>query len=217
MSREEPDTITRERILDEAESLFGQKGYHGVSIREITRAAKCHVGAVNYHFRSKKNLYLSVFRERWMRRSLKMQQSFRDSLAGREPITPAEVVRALAQAFLEGPISEEERLRHHQLMAREMAKPSEALDMVAEEVMRPFFRELAGMLGPAMPKEIAREGLMLNILSIFAQVLYFNFARTAVSRITGREYGPEFTAALVEHISGFTLKGLGGFGGEEAV
>jgi AcrR family transcriptional regulator len=216
MSREEPDTITRERILDEAESLFGQKGYHGVSIREITRAARCHVGAVNYHFGSKKNLYLSVFRERWMRRSLKMQQCFRDSLAGREPTTPAEVVRALAEAFLEGDISEEERLRHHQLMAREMAKPSEAMDMVAEEITRPFMKELAGMIGPAMPKEIEQERIMLNILSIFAQVLYFNFARSAVSLLTGREYGPEFTALLVDHISGFTLKGLGSPGEEDA-
>ena len=27
---------TRDRILDEAESLFARKGYHGVSVREIT-------------------------------------------------------------------------------------------------------------------------------------------------------------------------------------
>lgn len=208
------DALTKERILDKAELLFSQKGYHAVSVREITKAARCHVGAVNYYFGSKKNLYLSVFRDRWLSRALRMQQFFRDSLPDSESQTPAEVVRALAQAFIGGPLSDEERLRHHQLMAREMAKPSEALDMVGEEGMKPFFKELALRLGPAMPEGIGRDRMMLNILSIFAQVLYFNFARSAVTLIAGREYDREFNAMLVEHIIEFSLNGLGGTGEE---
>ncbi len=51
---------------------------------------------------------------------------------------------------------------------------------------------------------------MLNIMSIFAMVLHFNFARVAVSHITGRKYDPAFKAILVEHIMNFSLTGLGG-------
>jgi len=40
-------------------------------------------------------------------------------------------------------------------------------------------------------------------------VLYFNFARVAVSRLTGREYDALFRTHLVEHIIGFSLAGLG--------
>jgi hypothetical protein len=40
-------------------------------------------------------------------------------------------------------------------------------------------------------------------------VLYFNFARVAVTRITGREYDEAFKTRLVEHITGFALAGLG--------
>ncbi|MEJ2220434.1 MAG: TetR family transcriptional regulator, partial [Desulfobacterales bacterium] len=57
---------TRERILDEAESLFALKGYDAVSVREITGAANCNLAAVNYHFGNKRNLYLEVFRSRWL-------------------------------------------------------------------------------------------------------------------------------------------------------
>jgi hypothetical protein len=39
-------------------------------------------------------------------------------------------------------------------------------------------------------------------------VLYFNFARVAVSRLTGREYDTAFRARLVEQITQFSLKGL---------
>jgi AcrR family transcriptional regulator len=35
---------TKERILDEAEALFALKGYHAVSVREITGTANCSRG-----------------------------------------------------------------------------------------------------------------------------------------------------------------------------
>jgi hypothetical protein len=120
------------------------------------------------------------------------------------------VARALAEAFLIGPLSDEERYRHHQLMAREMGQPTEAFKLVAEEIIQPFFRQLADMLRPTLPKGLDKEGLMLNILSMFAIVLYFNFARAAVTRMTGREYDEAFKARLVEHITEFSLNGLGG-------
>ncbi len=40
-------------------------------------------------------------------------------------------------------------------------------------------------------------------------VLHFNFARVAITRITGRQYDPAFKAQLVEHIVEFSLKGIG--------
>jgi len=57
---------TKERILNEAEALFAQKGYHAVSVREITTAAECNLAAINYHFGNKQNLYMEVFRSRWI-------------------------------------------------------------------------------------------------------------------------------------------------------
>jgi len=52
---------TREKILDAAERLFAHRGFHGVSIREITRAAGVDVALANYHFGSKKGLFEAVF------------------------------------------------------------------------------------------------------------------------------------------------------------
>lgn len=209
MSKADNHDLTKERLLDEAEALFARKGYDAVSVREITNAARCNLAAVNYHFGNKKNLYMEVFRARWIPRARRLHESFRKSLDAEEAASPEAVVRALAQAFLVGPMSDEERFRHHQLMIRELGQSTEAFELVADEVMRPFFKKLAGTLQPAMPQGLGKEGLMLNILSIFAMVLYFNFARVAVTRITGREYTKAFKSRLVEHITGFSLTGLG--------
>jgi hypothetical protein len=94
-------------------------------------------------------------------------------------------------------------------MMQEITKPSEAFEIVLEEVIRPVHRELAGLLTPALPADVDREKLILNILSIFAMIMYFNFAREPVSRITGRKYDKEFKALLIDHIVDFAQRGLG--------
>ena len=88
--------LTRERILDTAEVLFASKGYHAVSVREITHAADCNLAAVNYHFGNKQNLYLEVFRSRWLPRASRVHKCFRKSLAANGTPSPNAVVQSLA-------------------------------------------------------------------------------------------------------------------------
>jgi AcrR family transcriptional regulator len=51
---------TRDRILDAAERLFAQRGFHGVSVRDITGAARVDVALANYHFGSKQGVLEAV-------------------------------------------------------------------------------------------------------------------------------------------------------------
>ena len=200
---------TKERILDEAEALFALKGYDAVGVREITGAANCNLAAVNYHFGNKKNLYLEVFRSRWLPRASRIKKCFQDSLKAEDPLTPSAVVQSLARAFLAGPFSEEERKRHHQLISSELAKPTEAFKMVADQAMRPLFDSLFEDLRCVLPDDNEEEKLVLSICSVFAMVLYFNFARILISRFTGCDYDADFKGRLVDHIVEFSINGLG--------
>ena len=202
--------LTHERILDEAEILFARKGYHAVSIREITNSAGCNLAAVNYHFGNKQNLYLEVFRSRWIPRASRINKCFRQSLAANNTLSPAAVVQSFAGAFISGPMTDDERKRHHQLIYGELAKPTEAFEIVADEMLRPLFKILQNDLRAAMTNEIEEEQLTLNAFSILAMVLYFNFARHLITRFTGAEYNADFKSRLVEHIVKFSLYGIGG-------
>ena len=93
-------------------------------------------------------------------------------------------------------------------MTREMTQPTQAFEHVAEQIMQPFFKELADKLRSVLPDELEEEKLLLNIFSIFGMVLDFNFARVAVSRLTGRKYNAVFRDHLVKQITEFSLKGL---------
>ncbi|MFZ5496276.1 MAG: TetR/AcrR family transcriptional regulator [Verrucomicrobiota bacterium] len=55
---------TKERILFFAESLFAEHGYTGVSLRQITTAAKVNLASVNYHYYDKERLYREILRRR---------------------------------------------------------------------------------------------------------------------------------------------------------
>jgi len=209
MGHEGKADVTKDRILNEAEILFAHKGFHGVTVREITETAKCNLAAVNYHFGNKWNLYLAVFRFRWLPRAKRLRETVINVLDEHENPTRTDVVKALAQAFLEGPITDEERKQHALLIFRELAEPTEAFELVANEALRPLFRTLTERMRLLVPEDMDEKRLRLNIFSIFAMVIHFNFARAAVTHITGQEYDRDFKSLLVEHITNFSLNGLG--------
>ena len=50
------ESRTKRQLLDAATSLFAERGFDSVSLREITSRAKANVAAVNYHFGSREGL-----------------------------------------------------------------------------------------------------------------------------------------------------------------
>jgi AcrR family transcriptional regulator len=57
-------SLTKERILDAAETLFMEHGFEATSLRAITTAADVNLAAVNYHFGSKEELFQAVLTRR---------------------------------------------------------------------------------------------------------------------------------------------------------
>ena len=51
---------TRRRILDAAEAVFGEKGYYGASVTEITQRAQVAQGTFYLYFHSKREIFLKL-------------------------------------------------------------------------------------------------------------------------------------------------------------
>jgi len=203
---------TRLRILDTAERLFAERGFDGVSVREITTKAGCNVASVNYYFGNKKGLYLAVFRERMVSRARRIEDAFWRQIGGSKRPDAGMIVRTLASVFLKSPFPARERILHHKLMAREINRPTEAFEIFRSEVVMPFVNALIKLLGPYMPEGITKQDQMLYVLSIIAQVMYFHLSRNMIAGVTGRDFDDEFTDTLIDHIVRFSLHGLTGRG-----
>jgi hypothetical protein len=71
-------------------------------------------------------------------------------------------------------------------------------------------------LRPLLRDGLADETIILNIMSMFAQILFFNFSRIAVTRLTGKTYDHTFTTTLIEHITDFVVRGFRAIDKKEA-
>ena len=194
----------------QAEQLFAQKGFAAVSVREITSAADSNLAAINYHFGNKMNLYISVFKERWVPRAYGVRKFFKQYLSERHNPDTSDVVRAVATAFLEGSMTDDERHCHINLMLRELTHPTEAVNIVVSEVIRPMHQNLRGLIRPSLPADVSLEQLTLSIFSIISMVLYFGFAQPVVSRIMDQEFDPQFKSRVIDHIVSFAMNGING-------
>jgi len=54
----------RNRILDAAERVFSEEGYHGTTLREVAKATDVRLSLITYHFESKLVLYTAIFARR---------------------------------------------------------------------------------------------------------------------------------------------------------
>mgnify|MGYP003394188299 CR=1 FL=1 len=65
---------TKERLLQVAKELFAQKGFHGASTREITQRASTNLSSLYFHWQSKENLYLAVYRQLFQKLTVLAQE-----------------------------------------------------------------------------------------------------------------------------------------------
>lgn len=59
--------VTRARIVDAAMALFAERGYDGVSTRDLGKRAEVNIATLNYHFGGKQRLYSAVVDEVYRR------------------------------------------------------------------------------------------------------------------------------------------------------
>ena len=63
MGTQKDSEKTRAKVIEAAGQLFAERGFKGVTVRDIAQKADTHLSALNYHFRSKEALYREVLLE----------------------------------------------------------------------------------------------------------------------------------------------------------
>lgn len=91
------DIGTREKILRVAHQLFGERGFDGVSVREISKTAGVNISAINYHFENKENLFKETIRSCMN----DMSDKVRELAASRPKCDTMELSLLLFEFFLE--------------------------------------------------------------------------------------------------------------------
>jgi TetR/AcrR family transcriptional regulator len=81
--------LSRSQLLDAAEEVFGEKGFHATTLKEVAELAEFSVGSVYSFFENKDDLYLSVF----LRRGAEFMPGMREVVQSK--LTPLAQLHAL--------------------------------------------------------------------------------------------------------------------------
>lgn len=201
---------TRERLLTAGAALFAERGFHGTKIRDIATRAGVNVAAGNYHFGSKKALYLAVLRaqfaEIWSvlaRRGAGMPPAL-GRLSRRELVVLLGArMRVMLEHLLGPPPS-----AHGTLMLREMAEPTEALGVIVREFIAPMLGEMRAIVAHLEPG-LAPAAVEACALSLVGQALFYRVTMPAMLLLRGdRAFARERVRPIAEHIVEFSLGGM---------
>ncbi len=189
---------TRERLIDAAGEIFAAHGFRQVTVREICDRAEANIAAVNYHFGDKRGLYEAVFRHA----ALCAPQA---QLEG-----PAEVrLRGAIEALLGCVFGVGRPTWYARLMMREMMEPTEILDQVVNERIRPFCDELTAIVGELGGGRLAESDQRRAVRSLVAQCVYYQHCRAVIARLDpDQRFDADEQTRIADHVAAFTLGGI---------
>jgi AcrR family transcriptional regulator len=201
------DQETRARVLNAAARLFAERGFARVPVRDICRKARANVAAVNYHFGGKHGLYTSV-----MQSAIATMQTTSDAARAAGDGRPAdERLRAYVRVFVQRLMGSGRDTWIHQLMMREIADPTPALDMVAEQVLKPRMNYLCGIIGELVERPPQDPHVVRCALSVQSQFHALLWNQVLPKVASGVDTTSEALDTIAEHITRFSLGGVRGF------
>jgi AcrR family transcriptional regulator len=189
---------TRERILEAALDLFGERGLNGATVRDIAARAKVNVAAISYHFGGKEELYRAV------------AETVIGALAGRvrarvgwlltaPPRDPESAMAALEElftTFVDVIVGPEEMRRVARFVIREQMQPTSAFEVLFS-MLSEFHGLATRIFATATGGDADSDETKLRVFMIFGQVLIFRIAEPAVLRRLKRD---RYDAALLDRI-----------------
>jgi AcrR family transcriptional regulator len=129
-----------DRIISSAEEAFSKYGYHGTSIRQLTKKANVNLAAINYHFGSKESLYREVISRRLepLNRIRLNRLTNATELSGNDPIPLALIIDIFARPLFElQSSSAREGIHILQLIGRSMVEPLPFIDKLLATELHP--------------------------------------------------------------------------------
>lgn len=200
---------SRARILAAAGELFAERGFNGVSTRELAKAATVNVSAIAYYFRGKTGLYRSVVNQ-----VIADTQPIFDPVAervragvaaaGKDRQALADVASSLIEALL-GAVLSDSRMRWQMgLMLREFHQPSDGFQLLLEKRIHPIHDAVATLVAAATRRDERDPETLLLTCSLISQCMAFGAAQGVVcARLGWGRYTPDAirsVTATVRHV-----------------
>lgn len=198
------ESSTKDKILDTAEILFAEKGYHATSIRDITGAADLHIGSVNYHFSSKEKLFQAL-----CSRKISQINDERLSLLDRLEETGESLkVEDILTTFLAPPLRFGDEGHHSfmRLMARIYVEPGKIWAPIFE-LFEDVVRRYSAAFSRALP-QLSKSDLIWRFHFMVGAMCHTLLDTQGISLLSQNNVPLKSTEELIEELVSFTAAGF---------
>ena len=209
ISNQESKVDTLERILDSAERLFAERGFHGTSTRQIAAKAGISIQTLHYHCDSKLNLYHMVL-ERSVVPVTRMIDSHVQNMLS-EDLSDDRVVRDSASRLIDELFQVvSENPNYAPLFLRQWLEQDSELRKVEREQLIPTIGGWIGQVEAIVNRE-RRSGIDLPL--VFLSLSWIYWGLNASPQFIGAMLGvdpdsPEYKRRLKEHAKDMTERML---------
>lgn len=212
-----PQSQSKRRLLEVAETLFAQHGFEVVSIRDITKVANASNAAINYHFGSRDGLIAMVV-ARYMGPIHEERMAMLDVLerrAGSRPV-PLEqllevLVKPLAAVTRKSELSD--RL-FYQLLGRIIAWSEQGGHPTVDEQIRVFRQRFRKALAKHFPEQ-SEATLAWKLHFVCGSLIHALVHQPTLSRPAAAGVESVPIELVLEQVTAFAVAGLrSGAGGD---
>jgi TetR/AcrR family transcriptional regulator len=176
-----------------AADAFSRRGFDGVTVDAIARAARINKAMIYYHFADKLGLYRAIVCE------MLDEAGARVSAIVAEPLSPAAKLRRFIAGFI---ALADARPYFPPLMMREMAEGALHLDAEILARMRNVFLAFARVLAEGQQQGVFRQvNPILAYMSVMGPVM-LNVARERAAAQPGRDQLPMFARVPHDELTG---------------
>lgn len=181
---------TREQLLVQAQTLFSQRGFYGVSIAAVAEALGLSKQALLHHFGSKEKLYgevlLGVSGE---------IESLLNEIASQQT-TAESKFHAVLEALLKHSFSKPEQTT---LLMRELLDNKRRADSARSWYLKPFLKRLTALLGQSKNWQQATESeLLAGVYMLLGSFNYALVSAPTLQAIYGKSAHKRFESLIIE-------------------
>ncbi|WP_051630581.1 CerR family C-terminal domain-containing protein [Afifella pfennigii] len=195
-----PGDGTRERILEAALELFGERGLHAASVRDVAKLAKANVAAISYHFGGKEELYRAVARHVAGLIGGRVGERAPEIFAAPPPADAEEArqrLETVMETLVDVLIGHDDMRRVARFVLREQMQPSPAFDILYGELIQRLHSTVCVNFAVATGEEAESQAVRLRVFLLFGQALFLRVGEAAVRRRLGIE---RYDAALLTEV-----------------
>jgi len=202
-----PEETSREKLIQSAERLFAERGFDGVSVRDITNDAKVNSALVGYYFRGKEGLLAEVYTRHCEPLKRERARLLAEYNSNGKSATLEQILEAFIRPSLQASQGSEEGRSFSRLRAILSAENSTLLEQLVAQTFDETNRSFIDAICKSLP-HLSREDVFWRFHFLLGTIYYTATGPHRIRTLSKGKCDPSQTESTTDELIQFATAGF---------